>query len=93
MAHSERLIEELEAMRTNLAKHCLTEFATSNQGHAGGTMSILELVTALYFHHLKFDPENVDWPERGSRSSSPRRTPAKPSTRLLLSLASIRPRC
>ena len=64
MAHSERLIAELEAMRTNLAKHCLTEFSTSNQGHAGGTMSILELVTALYFHHFKFDPENVDWPER-----------------------------
>lgn len=64
MAHSEQLIEELEAVRKRLANHCLTEFSTFRQGHAGGTMSVLELVTSLYFHHLKFDPQNLDWPER-----------------------------
>jgi transketolase len=33
-------------------------------GHSGGTMSLVEIVTALYFHHLKLDPNNCDWPER-----------------------------
>ena len=27
-------------------------------------MSLVEIVTALYFHHLKLDPNNCDWPER-----------------------------
>jgi transketolase len=27
-------------------------------------MSIIELITSLYFHHMKFDPKNTDWPER-----------------------------
>lgn len=64
MAHNEQLIAELETKSKRLADHCLTEFCTFTQGHVGGTMSVLEIVTALYFHHLKFDPENPDWPER-----------------------------
>jgi transketolase len=27
-------------------------------------MSLIDIVTALYFHHIKFDPKNFDWPER-----------------------------
>jgi len=27
-------------------------------------MSLVEIVTALYFHHLKLDSKNCDWPER-----------------------------
>ncbi len=64
MGHSEALIQELEAKAKVLAGHCLTQFCTFSQGHVGGTMSVLEIVTALYFHHLKFDPKNPDWPER-----------------------------
>ncbi len=64
MGHSEALIQELEAKAKVLASHCLTQFCTFSQGHVGGTMSVLEIVTALYFHHLKFDPKNPDWPER-----------------------------
>jgi transketolase len=33
-------------------------------GHCGGTMSLVEIVTALYFHHLKLDPNDCDWSER-----------------------------
>ena len=47
-----------------MANHCLTQFCTFSQGHVGGTMSVMEIVTALYFHHIKFDPKNPDWPER-----------------------------
>jgi transketolase len=25
---------------------------------------VMEIVTALYFHHIRFDPKNPDWPER-----------------------------
>lgn len=64
MAHNDALITELEARSRKLTDHCLTQFCTFTQGHAGGTMSVLEIITALYFHHLNFDPKNPDWPER-----------------------------
>ncbi len=64
MAHDDALVQELEAQAKILANDCLTQFCTFSQGHVGGTMSVLEIVTALYFHQLKFDPKDPDWPER-----------------------------
>ncbi len=64
MAHDDALVHELEAKAKILANDCLTQFCTFSQGHVGGTMSVLEIITALYFHHLKFDPKNPDWAER-----------------------------
>ena len=64
MAHSEELIRELEKKADVVRKNIITIFEASTIGHVGGTMSIVEIVTALYFHHLKLDPENCDWPER-----------------------------
>ncbi len=64
MAHDEKLIKELEKKANQLRKDCFTIFGSTQMGHCGGTMSIIELITALYFHHMKFDPKNTDWPER-----------------------------
>src|SRR4030065_1771888 len=64
MSHSEALVQELEAKAKVLVNDCLDQFCTFSQGHVGGTMSVMEIITALYFHHLKFDPKNPDWPER-----------------------------
>ncbi|MHB0979919.1 MAG: transketolase [Thermoleophilia bacterium] len=64
MSHDDVLVASLEAKSNKLRNHCFTQFCTFEQGHAGGTMSIVDVVTALYLHHIKFDPENPDWPER-----------------------------
>jgi transketolase len=64
MSHDDALVASLEAKSNKLRNHCFTQFCTFEQGHAGGTMSIVDVVTALYLHHIKFDPENPDWPER-----------------------------
>jgi transketolase len=64
MTHDDTLIANLEKKANRLRSDCLTIFASTKMGHGGGTMSIIELITALYFHHMKFDPKNVDWPER-----------------------------
>lgn len=64
MAHDEKLIKDLEAKADIVRRNIFTIFDASQMGHAGGTMSLVEIVTALYFHHLKFDPRNCDWPER-----------------------------
>lgn len=64
MAHDEKLIQELEE-KANVVRHNIFRiFDSSHGGHCGGTMSIVEIVTALYFHHLKLQPGNYDWPER-----------------------------
>jgi transketolase len=64
MAHSPELIKELEEKVDVVRHNILRIFEGSGQGHCGGTMSLTEIVTALYFHHLKLDPNNCDWPER-----------------------------
>ena len=33
-------------------------------GHIGGAFSIAEILVALYFHHLRIDPKQPDWPQR-----------------------------
>jgi transketolase len=64
MGHNEALITHLEETADRLRDNCLTQFCHIGQGHAGGTMSAVDIVTALYFHHARFDPNNPDWPER-----------------------------
>jgi transketolase len=64
MPHSPELIKDLEEKLLVVRHNILRIFEASSQGHCGGTMSLTEIVTALYFHHLKLDPGNPDWPER-----------------------------
>jgi transketolase len=64
MSHSDALVQELETRSKTLFSDCLDQFCTFSQGHVGGTMSVLEIITSLYFHHLRFDPKDPDWPER-----------------------------
>ncbi|HCF59030.1 MAG TPA: transketolase [Myxococcales bacterium] len=33
-------------------------------GHPGGSLSVIDLVTALYFQQMRHDPKNPAWPER-----------------------------
>jgi transketolase len=33
-------------------------------GHIGGAFSIAEILAALYFHHLRIDPQDPAWPDR-----------------------------
>jgi transketolase len=36
----------------------------AQSGHIGGAFSAAEMLAALYFHHLRVDPQRPDWPER-----------------------------
>ena len=33
-------------------------------GHPGAALSITDMLTALYFHVMRVDPKNPEWPER-----------------------------
>jgi transketolase len=37
---------------------------TASSGHPGGSLSSTDIITALYFHKLRHDPKNPQWPDR-----------------------------
>ena len=57
-------IEEMKGMTRRLRRHVIEMTATAGSGHPGGSLSAVEIVTALYFSHLRHDPRNPCWPDR-----------------------------
>lgn len=55
----------LRATATRLRRHIVEMLHEAASGHPGGSLSAVELVTALYFGgYLRYDPLRPDWPER-----------------------------
>jgi len=57
-------IGELKRRATNLRRHMLTMAHGQGQGYIGQGLGIADVLAALYFHELRYDPANVMWPER-----------------------------
>lgn len=58
-------IASLEDTARTLRRHILRMIAAANSGHPGGSLSAVEIVTALYFGGiLHEDPANPEWPDR-----------------------------
>src|SRR3989338_10859479 len=36
----------------------------AGSGHPGGSLSVIDVLTALYFGRLRHDPKHPDWPDR-----------------------------
>ena len=36
----------------------------AGSGHPGGSLSVIDLVTTLYFQRMRHDPKRPDWPDR-----------------------------
>jgi len=70
MVHSPELIRELEQRSRDLYRDVIDIFEGSLEatggrgGHVGGTLSLIQIVTALYFHHIRFDSKNPRWEGR-----------------------------
>ena len=62
--HSDELVRALaiQAQRTRI--EVLKMVYNAQTGHIGGAFSAAEILAALYFHHLRIDPDRPDWPER-----------------------------
>ncbi|MDR0599317.1 MAG: transketolase [Treponema sp.] len=55
---------ELEKRAARCRRKILRMIRAGGAGHVGGALSCVDMVTALYFHTLKQDPANPQWPER-----------------------------
>lgn len=62
--HSEQLVRDLTVRALQFRIDVLRMVKNNQTGHIGGAFSVAEILTALYFHHLRVDPRRPDWPER-----------------------------
>jgi transketolase len=57
-------IDGLKQIARRVRRHILEMTAQADSGHPGGSMSSVEILTALYFRILRHDPKNPFWPDR-----------------------------
>jgi transketolase len=57
-------LEELQAMAKTLRRHIIEMTSAAASGHPGGSLSAVEIVTALYFSVMRYRPEEPEWPDR-----------------------------
>jgi len=57
-------IENLQAICKDVRADIVKMTAAAGSGHPGGSLSSVELLTALYFNVLNHRPEEPNWPDR-----------------------------
>jgi transketolase len=62
--YPESLILELNERARELRLDSLEMIHRRGAGHPGGSLSIAEIMAALFFHKMRLDPQRLDWPER-----------------------------
>ena len=62
--HPEKLVRDISAKAQTYRIQVLNMVYDAQTGHLGGALSIADVLTSLYFHHLRLDPARPDWPDR-----------------------------
>jgi transketolase len=57
-------IEQLRDAANMMRGYDLVALHAAGSGHAGGTLSVMDLTAALYLHAADHDPNNPSWPDR-----------------------------
>lgn len=58
MKYSKELIDELNVKAKKLRRYVIESVGVGMAGHMGGSNSSADIVTALYFYKMKYDPKN-----------------------------------
>ncbi|MFC1898961.1 transketolase [Chloroflexota bacterium] len=56
--------KELEEAANLMRGYSLIALCAAGSGHSGGTLSLMDVATALYLHEANLDPKNPYWPDR-----------------------------
>lgn len=56
--------QKLTEIAREMRIHIVKMIGAAKSGHPGGSLSIAEILTYLYFHHLNIDPDNPGKPDR-----------------------------
>src|SRR5438270_1579151 len=57
-------VEELQESANLMRGYDLVALCAAGSGHAGGTLSIMDITAALYLHSAQHDPSHPEWPDR-----------------------------
>jgi transketolase len=63
-ASGPRPVAELQALAHQLRKTIVTIVHKAGSGHVGGSLSVCDILTILYFRELNVDPQRPDDPDR-----------------------------
>ena len=64
MAVSEEQLRSLKDRARRMRIDILKMLHGCGSGHTGGSLSATDIMTALYFYKMKYDPKKPDWKER-----------------------------
>ncbi len=56
--------EDLKTLAREMRRDILTMIYEAGSGHPGGSLSIIDILTVLYWRVMRHDPERPDWPDR-----------------------------
>ncbi len=62
--HDEEFIRRLDVTAVKLRKHIIEMLYLAKSGHPGGSLSAVEAIVALYFHHMRHNPKDPHDPNR-----------------------------
>ena len=62
--YDDQVIHKLNVMAVKIRKHIIEMLYRAKSGHPGGSLSAVDALVALYFHHMQIDPKNSCDPER-----------------------------
>ena len=57
-------VEQLQKMTKTVRKEIIEQVYKAQSGHPGGSLSIADILTVLYFNELNIDPKNPKWDNR-----------------------------
>src|SRR5512146_2753462 len=57
-------VQELKDAAKLMRGYDLVALCAAGSGHAGGTLSIMDIAAALYLKVARLDPTNAEWSER-----------------------------
>ncbi|MFZ5831526.1 MAG: transketolase [Planctomycetota bacterium] len=57
-------IVKLKQTAARLRANIVRMIAAAGSGHNGGALSAIDMITYLYFHQMRIDPQRPDWPDR-----------------------------
>jgi transketolase len=57
-------IEALRVTASRLRRNIIRMITVAGSGHPGGSLSAIDVITYLYFHRMRLDPQDPRWEER-----------------------------
>src|SRR3989344_732338 len=61
---SDQKIKELELKANDIRKSIIEMLLEAKSGHTAGPLGMADIFTLFFFHILRPDPKNPDWPAR-----------------------------